>query len=209
MWSVKAGADAFTIVASLSHVCISPCLTACGSACLCGRGHFVGFVSCESFFDGNATFRCTGDGDCECFPGWYGSRCDMSTNSSCVIDTDCGGPEQGTCVSNVCVCSHGHAGPHCDPCEENHYGSCHALCEAELNCSKHGRSEYPRPGSCPSLCATHQVYMATRAWYLAHTTLASPVNSCLQLTRSPSLRSTDAVQSTIWLATCPRFASHC
>ena len=175
---------------------------------LCGRGLIVGSVSCGSLFDGTATCRCSGDGGCKCFPGWYGSRCDMSTNSSCVIDTDCGGPEQGTCVSNVCVCSHGHAGPHCDPCEKGNYGSCNVTCDEELDCSKNGRSEYPRSYSFPSLHASHIFPMATRAWHLSNI-LALTVNSCLQLTRSPSLRSTDAVQSTIWLATCPRFASHC
>ena len=100
----------------------------------------MGSVSCGSLFDSTATCRCSGKGDCKCFPGWYGSRCDMSTNSSCVIDTDCGGPEQGTCVSSVCVCSHGHAGPHCDPCEKGHYGSGNVTCDEKLDCSDNGRS---------------------------------------------------------------------
>ena len=126
---------------------------------LCPEHFFGPFceTSCDAVVNCSAQGRCRPDGDCLCFSGWIGDRCHLNSSNvsnllqgkACTINLDCGGPQQGECISGRCRCWAGHKGLNCVPCAEDRYGTlCTADCAEERDCSGHGRCSWSAPGAC-------------------------------------------------------------
>jgi len=144
--------------------CLSP------PCCQCKFGYFGHDCTQKAPCPGN---NCNGKGMCkkglcECFPGWTGSACDVSSTCPMYGKNECAG--HGECILGVCQCADGWEGYACHKakgCPNNCTNAAHGTCHGDrCHCMpgwEGADCSFSTKVNCPMGCSGHGICQVSTA----------------------------------------------